>query len=162
MEKRRKKVADVAIAGNGTTVTESPFESSIEEMPLLTRDMILSANDRLTEVVDVPEWGGRVRVRSLTGAERDRLEQSAVETRGKSRELNMKNLRAKLVALSVIDAKGTRVFQDHDVALLGEKSAAALQRVWDVASRLSGLTEQDAEELAKNSGSDQSGGLSSV
>jgi hypothetical protein len=34
--------------------------------------------------------------------------------------------------------------------LLGEKSAAALQRVFEVGQRLSGLSDDDVEELAKN------------
>jgi hypothetical protein len=36
------------------------------------------------------------------------------------------------------------------VALLGEKSAAALQRVFEVGQRLSGLSDGDVEELAGN------------
>jgi len=35
-----------------------------------------------------------------------------------------------------------------DVKALGEKSAAALERVFDVARKLSGLSEDDVEELA--------------
>ena len=37
-------------------------------LKVLTRDDILEADDRLTEWVDVPEWGGRVRIRALTAA----------------------------------------------------------------------------------------------
>ena len=39
---------------------------------------------------------------------------------------------------------------DADMEALGEKSAAALQRVFDVARRLSGMSESDVEELTKN------------
>jgi hypothetical protein len=37
------------------------------------------------------------------------------------------------------------------VEALGKKSAAALNRVFEVAQRLSGITDDDVEELAKNS-----------
>jgi len=125
-------------------------------MALLTRDQILKAQDLPTEDVPVPEWGGTVRVRALTGAERDAFEQSIVEQRGRSTRMNLQNLRAKLVALTVVDEEGNRIFSDSDAKLLGKKSALALNRVFEVAQKLSGLTSEDVEELTKNSESDQS------
>jgi hypothetical protein len=124
---------------------------------LLTREAILNAPDLQVEDVDVPEWGGKVRVRGLTGAERDAFEQSIMEQRGRDMSLNLRNIRAKLVALSVVDEQNNRVFSDADVKALGQKSAVALQRVFEVAQRLSGLRNEDVEELAKNSENGQSG-----
>ena len=43
-----------------------------------------------------------------------------------------------------------------DVKALGKKSSLALNRVFEVAQRLNGLTERDMEELAGNSKSDRS------
>ena len=123
---------------------------------LLTRDAILQAQDLQYEDVDVPEWGGTVRVRTLTGRERDAFEQSVVEQKGKNTKTNLRNIRAKLVALTVIDGEGKRMFNTSDIELLGEKSANALDRLFDAARRLSGLRDEDVEELAKNSDSDQS------
>jgi len=120
-------------------------------MSLLTRDLILQANDLPTEEVEVKPWGGAVQVRALTGAERDAFEQSIVEQKGKSTKMNLTNLRARLVALTVVDEEGKRVFSDADARLLGEKSAIALNTVFEVAQRLSGLTPDDVEELTKNS-----------
>lgn len=119
-------------------------------MPLLTRDMILQANDLPTEDVEVPEWGGAVRVRTLSGRERDQFEASVVEQHGKRQRIDTRDLRAKLVALAVVDERGQRMFTEADVVTLSGKSAAALQRVFDVARRLSGLSDQDVEELEKN------------
>ncbi|MGE5585722.1 MAG: hypothetical protein ACM309_09390 [Bacillota bacterium] len=119
-------------------------------MALLTKEAILQAQDLPTEDVEVREWGGTVRVRALTGAERDAFEQGVVETRGKSTRMNLRNIRAKLVALTVVDEDGKRVFTDEDAELLGRKSAAALNRVFEVAQRLSGLRPEDVEELAGN------------
>ena len=117
---------------------------------LLTRDEILKAQDLPTERVAVPEWGGELLVRGLTGAERDAFEQSIVETRGKNTRMNLRNIRAKLVALCCVDEQGNRLFSDEDAELLGRKSAAALNRVFEVAQRLSGLRPEDVEELAGN------------
>ena len=48
-----------------------------------------------------------------------------------------------------------------DISVLGQKSAAALQRVFNVAQRLSGFSDEDLEELAKNSSDAQSDGSTS-
>lgn len=133
-------------------------------MPLLTREQILAANDVPTELVPVPEWGegGEVCVRGLTGLQRDRFEASmiAIPTGVKGRmRMNLNNIRARLVAWTVINEVGARVFTDADIAALGEKSAVALSRVYDVAQRLSGLSDADMEELEKNSGSQSSDGF---
>ncbi len=126
-------------------------------MAYLTRDEILSAHDLATETVAVPEWGGEVLVRGLSGRERDGFEASVLEMRGQDTKVNLINLRAKLVAHCVIDAEtGRRLFGDADIAALGDKSALALQRVFDVAQRLSGLSRSDVEELAKKSDDGQS------
>lgn len=126
------------------------------KLNLLSRDAILQAQDLPHEDVEVPEWGGAVRVRALTGAERDAFEQSIVEQRtagkpGASVKMNMRNIRAKLVALTVVDGEGNRLFTDRDADLLGKKSAAALDRVFAVAQKLSGISPEDVDELAKNS-----------
>lgn len=117
---------------------------------LLSREQILGATDRKTEDVAVPEWGGSVRVRGLSGAERDAYEASIVQLgAGGKRSVNLKNLRARLVAYSVIDEDGNPLFTPEDVAALGDKSAAALERVFDVARKLSGLADGDVKELAE-------------
>lgn len=130
-------------------------------MGLLTRDAILAAPDLPTEEVQVPEWGGVVFVRGLTGAQRDRFEASIVELRGRKRILHLEDIRARLVAMTVVDADGRRLFTDQDVPALSGKSASALQRVFEVAQRLSGLSSTDIEELTKNSENDQSEGSTS-
>lgn len=119
-------------------------------MPLLTRDDILQAPDIQKETVEVPEWGGSVLVRGMTGLERDNFEQELVTRKGKHTSFNWSNVRAKTVALCVIDENGRRMFSDSDVEALGQKSAAGLERVFDVARRLSGLSDSDVEELEKN------------
>jgi hypothetical protein len=128
----------------------------------LTRDAILAAADMEADEVHVPQWGGTVRVRALTGEERDAFEEGQLQGKGKNRTVRLANIRAKLVSLCVVDADGKRLFSDADVAALGRKSAAALSAVFDVAARLSGLTEQDVEELAGNFSSTPGAGSSST
>ena len=120
-------------------------------MPFLTKEQILKADDLLRELVHCPEWGGDVWVRTLTGVERDKFEADSINRRGKNIETNMENIRARLVALSVVGEKNERLFTEADAVELGKKSARALDRIFAVAQRLSGLSAEDVEELAKNS-----------
>ena len=129
-------------------------------MTYLSRDAILQREDIVTEDVEVPEWGGTVRVRGMSGVERDAYEASLIEqpeANGKrkrrkqpgSKATNLANVRAKLCAWCVIDENGERMFTDADVVALGAKSAAALDRIYEVASELSGYTDEDVEEIAE-------------
>lgn len=122
----------------------------------LTKEAILQANDIQREEVNVPEWGGVVLVRGLTGKERDLLEASMIKGKGKNTSVNLENLRAKVVARSIVDESNNRIFGDADIPALAQKSAAALNRVYAVAQRLSGITEEDVDELTKNSETVQS------
>lgn len=126
-------------------------------MGLLSRQQILEADDLETVEVDVPEWGGSILLKALTGAKRDEVEQSMVKGRGNNQQVNMVNFRARLVAASAIDEGGQLLFiSDHDVKLLGKKSSKALDRVAEAASRLSGMSAEDVDELTKSFGSAQS------
>ncbi len=124
----------------------------------LTRDKVNQASDILTEDVPVPEWGGIARVRGLTGTERDAYESSLVNVvrskgrRGGTTEVlpRMKDARARLVCLCLIDGEGLRLYTDDQVGELAAKSGKALDRVFAVASRLSGLSDEDMEELEGN------------
>lgn len=133
---------------------------------VLTRDQIKIVDDRKIEAVEVPEWGGMVYVRGLSGTDRDSFEMAMIEQKsgGKGRrtqEVNLRNLRAKLVVRSAVDGEDPEtakpIFEMADVEWLGRKSAQALQRVYAVAQRLSGLSNEDVEELTTDLGEGQSG-----
>lgn len=118
---------------------------------ILSRDDILKADDGRTEEVEIPEWGGTVLVRGMTGAERDRFEMSVLERGHGGRMVpNPANMRAKVIARCVVDGDGNRLFTDADIAALGEKNGAALDRVFSVASRLSGLGSDEEAEAARD------------
>jgi len=124
----------------------------------LTREQILQAADVVYEEVPVPEWGGKVMVRSLSGTERDRIEATIVQATGRKQSINLQNVRAKFIAWSIVDPEThRRLFTDADIVTLGDKSAAALQRVFNVVQRLAGLSEEDLEEMTKNSSNGQNG-----
>ncbi len=129
---------------------------------ILSRDQILAAHDIATETVSVPEWGGEVIVRGMTGTDRDAFEASVVNMRDGTAAVDMRNVRAKLVASCVVGEDGARLFTDDDVLALGAKSAQALGRVFEVAQRLSGLTKEDVATLGKASASGANAGSGSA
>lgn len=110
---------------------------------LLSKESILNANDLPTDVVEIPQWGGSVKVRGMTAGERDRFE-DMIRTKGLSA------LRGTLAAMCIIDDEGKRLFTDIEINKLAGKSAEALDIVVEVASRLSGLTPEDADFLEKS------------
>lgn len=118
------------------------------------RETILKSNDIQTEPVKVEEWGVTVFIKGMTGAERDEYEASlfSIEGKGKNADvkMNRSNIRAKLLIKTIVDEQGNRIFGDGDVESLGGKSASALDKLFEVAQKLSGLTEADMEELEKN------------
>lgn len=126
-------------------------------MSLLSRDQILGASDLAHEDIPVPEWGGTVRIRSLSGAERDEYENSLVQQVGNKQVTNARNARAKLVAMAAVGEDGQPVFTKADVIKLGSKNSAALQRLFDAACRLSGFTDEDVKELEEGFGDGPSG-----
>lgn len=131
---------------------------------LLTREAILSAEDLGTDRVEVPEWGGHLFVRGLTGTERDAFEQDiiSVNSKGpKNKQRRIENLRAQLVVKAACTEDGTPIFTGADVVALGKKSAAALDRVYSAASELSGLSAKDEEELVEDFSETQEGSSTS-
>ncbi|WP_319054786.1 hypothetical protein [Streptomyces europaeiscabiei] len=118
----------------------------------LSADQILGADDLKYEDVAVPEWGGTVRVRELPGTERDKFEAQFVGKDGGSiRAEGLEGFRSRLAAAAIVDADGRVLFRSAaETKRLGEKSAAALTRVCDVAVRLSKMSEEDIKELTGN------------
>jgi hypothetical protein len=112
-------------------------------MTTLNRQSILEAPDFKTVEVAIPEWGGSVYVRTLTSRQRDEFEQLVA---GKS----YANIRATLCAWTACDERGQRIFTDADIPKLGDKSAAATERIFVKALELAKFDDKDIEDLAKN------------
>lgn len=121
-------------------------------MSLLSRDQILSAPDLATIDVDVPEWGGTVRLKTMTGAERDAFENEIVQQKKSGTRVNLLNVRARLLSRVIVDEHGAPLFSRHDIEALGQKSSRALDRLADAAGKLNAINDEDLEELAEDFG----------
>ena len=117
------------------------------------REIILQADDLPQQSVECPEWGQTLNVRTLTGAERDDFE-NAVQSAGKTKGgMDLRGLKIKLVLLTLCDEDGELLFDATDEIVLNSKSSKAIDRIFQVAQKLNGLTAEDAEELLGNSDS---------
>lgn len=121
-------------------------------MTFLSAEQILGVNDREHEDVDVPEWGGTVRVIGLSAADRDAYEAAlAATTKGDATAMaRLQNFRAKLLVKALVDEQGKRIFTDGQAKELGTKSGKVIDRLFDVTRRLSGMG-KDALEQGKDS-----------
>lgn len=108
---------------------------------------------------DVPELGGTVYVRGLTGKQRDVWEQWCVVGEGKNRHL--KNVRGKLLARTLCDEAGTRLLADQDAEWIGDLPGDIISPLYDLAARLSGISEAVKQDLERFSEAEGSGASSS-
>jgi hypothetical protein len=115
----------------------------------LSKSQILEAKDIESEVVKVPEWGkdGEVMVYGLKQVEKNEWTKS-IMTGG---EVDVNGATVKLCALCIRDEKGKRIFEDTDLTSLMNKSAKPIDRIFQVAQRLTGIGQEEIKETVKNS-----------
>jgi hypothetical protein len=115
---------------------------------LLTREQILAARDVAARELDIPEWGGRIRLRAMTGVDRDEY-MTALAAAQKAGEEGQRwhRLMALLVVLCAVDADGNRIFERDDAESLAAKSAAVLERISGEIQAINALGEAQVEQL---------------
>lgn len=94
---------------------------------LLTEADIIAIDDIETEVVEVPEWGGSVKLRGLS------LDEAMNARAGATSDAKAMSLR--LLVASFVEPK----LSEAAVEALGKKSAAVINRLLQVATRLCGM-----------------------
>ena len=131
-------------------------------MTLLNFDDIVASQDKEYQDVDVPEWGGTVRIATMSGEDRDRWELSMMQADDSSErgfKLNFDAYsRVRLVAMCLVDNDFNRIFTTQkEMDALAKKSGKVMDLLYDVAQRVNGITESDIDDLEKNSVSVQNG-----
>jgi hypothetical protein len=122
----------------------------------LSKAAILAAKDtKVSAPIPVPEWGGDVFCKTLSGTERDAFEESYSENK-------MKAFRCRFLVLTLSDDKGERLFTDSETADLGKKSSVVINRLFDTAWNHNAFTTEAVEALGEGSPEGQSDGSTSV
>jgi hypothetical protein len=120
-------------------------------MAMLNKQQILQANDLKRELVHVEEWGGDVYVRALTAGEKDRHEAEWLGEQDIEKKARIYASRSRLLARTLVDESGNRLFTDNEMEILEAKASVPMQRLYEVAQRLNAFTEAAVEGLVKNS-----------
>lgn len=110
---------------------------------MLDRDSILKATDLKTVDVNVPEWGGVLRLQTMTGLARQEYYRTTAGKDG-----TPKNVMESLIVACAVDEDGKQIFTSGDIAELSKKSSIALNRVFEKAAELNGLTQKAVDDIA--------------
>lgn len=123
----------------------------------LTRDQILEAArhakiDR--EALTVPELGGEICVRGMSGKERDKFEEGLRIRKGKrAGQSDLRNFRAQLAVRVIVNEQGERLLNDGDADLFGTLPAGVLDRIIAKCTELSGKADEEIDDLGNGSAS---------
>ena len=104
-------------------------------MATLSRNQILQVSDLPRESVAVPEWGGDVFLRVLTGAEMLSLS-----------DLPKDQFGGALLTLALCDDGGSPLFNRDEVSVLMAKNHAVLGRLVSEAIRINRMQPETAEK----------------
>jgi hypothetical protein len=126
-------------------------------MQILNKEAILAAQDIKTEEVDVPEWGGAVRIAVMSGRARD---QFVADNDAQKVEYSL--FQARLLVATVVDEVGNPVFANDDIEPLRGKSRAALDRLTDAATKLNKMGAESVDDAEKNSDASLNAGSTSA
>ena len=124
---------------------------------LLDRKALLAKEE--LEVVQVDLGNDEfVYVKQMTGRERDNFEQSILKKNKDNKgvvigfETVTEDFRAKLCVASICDKSGKLLLAPTDFAVLSiNMSARRLEKIVNASQKLNAITEEDKEELIKNS-----------
>lgn len=115
---------------------------------VLTKSQFLNATKDSLKRVEIPELGGAVYVRSVRGNEWMEFRDAVVNRQG---EVIENTMMARLVALTICDAGGKRLFANDDWELVNNLPLPRLMRVFRVAMKFNNLDIEDVEEIVGNS-----------
>src|SRR5262245_14597172 len=104
------------------------------QQTVLSLDQMLAGSDTEYELVDVPEWGGKVRIGSLTAEQMVRWTEAKTET-----PLDRRNAGLLLLVSSIVDADGNRIANASHVNAFRGRSAKVLNRIIDRILKMNGL-----------------------
>ena len=110
-----------------------------------------------TKTVPVPELGGSVVVREMSGTLRNMFEATMAQIMQPGADAKpLDKLMVRLAKECILDGDGSPLLDDRTSRLLFAKKSTALFRLRDEIVRLSAFSEEDAESLVESFGDDPS------
>ena len=123
----------------------------------------LLAITRKQVVVSLPDNGVEYTLRELSGTERDKFEAWTFSEVDGKRTIMTTYMRARLVALCLVDESGHRMVSDNEITALSDGTpSSVLNTLFAAAQKLNGLDGAAVEDATKNSGSAATGASGSA
>jgi hypothetical protein len=124
------------------------------EKKYLSRAAIDTVEDRPTGEVEVPQWGGWVRIQAMSAKQRSMITGTMMAVDGvdvKVRADEIGSVQLRTVAACLIEEDGSPTYQEHEYDSIGEKNAGAIETIYTALQELSGLGKDAIEDAEKNS-----------
>lgn len=113
---------------------------------LLGKEQLLQSPSLATQDVELPEFGGTLRIREWTGADNDAFGKAVDGIKFDGAMF------AAAVAVSAVDDRGNRLFDmNGDLTRIASTwPKSALQRVWNAVQSMNRIGQQGLEDAEKN------------
>jgi hypothetical protein len=131
-----------------TIASGAGAELVLEPAPkrFLTADEVHAADDLACAELEVPEWGGWLRVRALSLDAYLTIKESASELDGSENE---RDLTTRMLAAGLVDGNGHPMFDQEGAARLLDKSATAVGKVMQAIAAVAGVTPEATLEAER-------------
>lgn len=112
-------------------------------MAFLSKEDILKVDDMRYHCITIPEWGGDIRLKTMSLA--DQLAYEEVRKDSKTEDIIIQ-----LVKTSCVDENGKQLFSDEEVKQLNIKSAEVICRIFQKCLDINAVESEKVEKQAKN------------
>jgi len=112
---------------------------------LLNKQQIKDVDDLPSKVVHMPEWGGDIKLKTMSAKHRIEFERLNANTKTELETI------IHLIMFSCVNEDGSLMFEKEDYTFLSNKSAKSLMRLFSEAVDMSTLSEKSLDKKAKNS-----------
>ncbi len=116
-------------------------------------EKILASDDLPRKKLRIPVWNVTLYIQTLTALEYEAMQDDLKKWRKDHHygEDSVRFLHPFFASRLAVNEDGSRVFKDSDIPRLAKKSCAALTKLVNAGMKLNGISEDEVEELAKNS-----------
>ncbi len=112
-------------------------------MALLNRQQFLSADDKRYKIIELPDLGGEVKIRSMSGEDELEFEKFKVD-----------KVTSEWVFWAIcrycVDENNSPMFTEQDLEDIKKKSSASLKKIFEAILDLNIINDEKIREEAKN------------
>jgi len=111
---------------------------------MLSKDDIFKAKDFEIKEIEVPEWGGSIFIKSMSGYARAKL---VADVQNK---IDLDKLQLRVLINCICDSEGKLLFSEADLQKLGTKNPEVLSMLEKECCKISGIGTEAEGTIEKN------------